>query len=67
MRVCYLDCYEAGLGCYILILIDNLLRSLQMLYFHLCPIYWLFLIILNESFIFCFRVAYMVNFPQEIS
>jgi hypothetical protein len=31
MRVCYLDCHESG-------------SSLQLFYFHLLPIYWLFLV-----------------------
>jgi hypothetical protein len=41
MRVCYLDCHEAGLCCYLVIQIENLLRPLQLFYFHLWPIYWL--------------------------
>jgi hypothetical protein len=38
MRVCYLDCYEAGLCCYLVIHIENLSRPLQLCYFHLWPI-----------------------------
>jgi hypothetical protein len=41
MRVCYLDCHEAGLCCYLLIHIETLLRPLQLFYFHFWPIYWL--------------------------
>jgi hypothetical protein len=41
MRVCYLDCHEAGLCCYLVIHTENLLRPLQLFYFHLWPIYWL--------------------------
>jgi hypothetical protein len=41
MRVCYLHCHETGLCCYLVIHIDNLLRPLQLFYFHLWPIYWL--------------------------
>jgi hypothetical protein len=41
MCVCYLDCFEAGLCCYLVIHTENLLRPLQLLYFHLWPIYWL--------------------------
>jgi hypothetical protein len=41
MRVCYLDCHEAGLCCYLVIHIEALLFPLQLFYFHLCPIYWL--------------------------
>jgi hypothetical protein len=44
MRVCYLDCHEAGLCCYLVIHIENLLRSLQLLYFHFLPIHWLSLV-----------------------
>jgi hypothetical protein len=44
MRICYLDCHEAGLCCYLVIHIENLLRQLQLFYFHLCPIYWLSLV-----------------------
>jgi hypothetical protein len=35
MRVCYLDCHEAGLCCYIVIHIETLLHPLQLFYFHL--------------------------------
>jgi hypothetical protein len=45
MRVCYLECHEAGLCCYLLILIENLLSPLQLLYLHLWPIYLLSLVI----------------------
>jgi hypothetical protein len=41
MRVCYLDCHEAGLCCYLVIHTENLLHPLQLLYFHLWPVYWL--------------------------
>jgi hypothetical protein len=37
MFVCYLDCHEARLWCYLVIYIENLLRPLQL--FHLCTIY----------------------------
>jgi hypothetical protein len=33
MSVCYLDCHEAGLCCYLVIQIGNLLRPLQLFYF----------------------------------
>jgi hypothetical protein len=46
MRVCYLDRHEAGLCCYLVIHIENLLRPLQLFYFHLWPIYWLYLLTL---------------------
>jgi hypothetical protein len=45
MRVCCLDCHEAGLCCYVVIHIENLLHPLQMFYFHLWPIYWLSLVL----------------------
>jgi hypothetical protein len=44
VNVCYLNCREAGLCCYLVIHIGNLLRPLQLLYFHSWPVYWLFLI-----------------------
>jgi hypothetical protein len=34
MRVCYLDWHEVGLCCYLVIHIVNLLRPLQLFYFH---------------------------------
>jgi hypothetical protein len=39
MRVCYLDCHEAGLCCCLVIHTENLLHPLQLFYFHL----WLFI------------------------
>jgi hypothetical protein len=44
MRICCLDCHEAGLCCYLVIHIENLLLPLQLFYFHLWPIYWLSLV-----------------------
>jgi hypothetical protein len=35
IRVCYLDDHEAGLCCYLVIHIENVLRPLQLFYFHL--------------------------------
>jgi hypothetical protein len=46
MRVCYLDCHEAGLCCYLVIHIENILLPLQLFYLHLWPVYWLSLIII---------------------
>jgi hypothetical protein len=43
MRVCYLDCHETGLCCYLVIHVENLLRPLELFCFHLWPIYWLYL------------------------
>jgi hypothetical protein len=43
IRVCYLDCHEAGLCCYLVIRIQTVICPLQLFYFHLWPIYWLFL------------------------
>jgi hypothetical protein len=34
MRICYPDCHEAGLCCYLVIHIENSLRLLQLFYFH---------------------------------
>jgi hypothetical protein len=45
MHVCYLDCHEDGLCCYLVILIEKLVRPLQLFYFNLWPIYWLFIIL----------------------
>jgi hypothetical protein len=58
MRVCYLNSHQAGLCCCLVILvhIENLLRPLQMVYFHLWPIYWL-------SLIKGFVSARMYDFP----
>jgi hypothetical protein len=39
MHISYLDCHEAGLCCNLVICIENLLRPLQLFYFHWCPIY----------------------------
>jgi hypothetical protein len=44
MLVFYLDCHEAGLCCYLVIQIENLLHRLQQFYFHFWPIYWLCLV-----------------------
>jgi hypothetical protein len=41
MRVWHLYCHEAGLCCYLVIHIENLLHPLHLFYFHLWPIYWL--------------------------
>jgi hypothetical protein len=40
MRVCYLDCLEAGLFLYLVIHRETLLHPLELLYFQLWP-YWL--------------------------
>jgi hypothetical protein len=45
IRVCYLDCHEAGLCCYLLIHIENISCTLQLFYFHLWPIYSLSLVV----------------------
>jgi hypothetical protein len=39
MRACYLDYHEAGQCCYLVTHIENLLRPLQLFYFHLWPIF----------------------------
>jgi hypothetical protein len=41
MQICYLDCHEGGLCSFLMIHIEDLLLPLQLLYFHLWPIYWL--------------------------
>jgi hypothetical protein len=52
MRVCYLDCHEAGLWCYLVIHVENLLRPLQLFYF-ICDIFTDFpcYIFINRKFI----------------
>jgi hypothetical protein len=37
--ICYLDSHEAGLCCYLVIHIENLLYPLDVVYFHLWPFY----------------------------
>jgi hypothetical protein len=49
MRVLYLHCHEAGLCCYLAIHVENLLRTLQLFYFHLLPIYGLSLVNILRS------------------
>jgi hypothetical protein len=51
MLIYYRDCNEAGLCCYLVIHIGNLLRPLQVFYFHLRHIYWLSLLVLQYSII----------------
>jgi hypothetical protein len=46
MRVCYLDCHDAGLCCYLVVHIENPLRPLQLFYFCLWLIYWLYPVLL---------------------
>jgi hypothetical protein len=45
MHFCYLDWHEAGLCCYLVIQIENVLLPLQLFYFHLWPIYWLSIVV----------------------
>jgi hypothetical protein len=49
MRICYVECLEAGQCCYLVIHIENLLRTLQLFYFHLWPIYWLSVVEINTQ------------------
>jgi hypothetical protein len=49
MRVWYLHCHEGGLYCCLVIHIEDLLRPLQLFYFHLWHIYWLSLVHLEKS------------------
>jgi hypothetical protein len=48
MRICYLDWHEAGLSCYLVIHTENLLCPLKLFYFHLWPIYWLSLVVVEN-------------------
>jgi hypothetical protein len=47
MCVCYLHYHESGLCCYLVKHTENPLRQLQLFYFHLWPIYWLSLLLLQ--------------------
>jgi hypothetical protein len=49
MCVHYLECHEAGLCCYLVIHIENVLRPLQLFYFHLWPFYCLCLMVRHSS------------------
>jgi hypothetical protein len=49
MRVCYLDCHDTGLCCYLVIHLENLLCPLQLFYFHLWPIYWLSFVLITST------------------
>jgi hypothetical protein len=49
LHVCYLECHEAGLFCYLVIHIENLLCPFQVFYFHLWPIYWLSFVLSTGS------------------
>jgi hypothetical protein len=49
MHVSYLNWHEAGLCCYLMIYIENLLRQLQLFYFHLWPIYWFSLLHIYQN------------------
>jgi hypothetical protein len=44
MRIYYIGCPEAGLCCYVVIHLENILRPLQLFYFRLWPIHWLCLV-----------------------
>jgi hypothetical protein len=49
MRVCYLDCHEAGLCYYLVIHTVNPLRPIQLFYFHLWPIFLIYLVAKHED------------------
>jgi hypothetical protein len=53
MRMCYLDCHEVGMCCYLEIHIVNLLRPLQLFYFHLWHIYWLSIVLIEVKLSLC--------------
>jgi hypothetical protein len=71
MRVCYIDCYEAELCCNLMIHNENLLRPLQLFYFHLWPTYWLSFvqnvqITCSQSKIRCYRNPKLCDFGAFI-
>jgi hypothetical protein len=49
-RVCYQNSHEAGLCCYLVIYIENILRPLQLIYFHLWPIYWISIVVSEVNY-----------------
>jgi hypothetical protein len=49
MCVCYLSSHEAGLCCCLVMHMENLLRQLQLFYFHLWPMYWLSLVCTKQG------------------
>jgi hypothetical protein len=59
MRICYLDCHEAGLCCYLVIHTENLLRPLQLFYFHLWPIYWLSIVPFHCALVNILRITWL--------
>jgi hypothetical protein len=61
MRVCYLDCQEAGLCCYLVIHKENLLRPLQLFYFHFWPI----LLTLPHNWCHCYQG--FSSFPPSLA
>jgi hypothetical protein len=63
MRVCYVDCHEAGLCRYLVIHIENLLHPLQLFYFHLWHIYRLSLV---PNFRLCFYPQYSWTINQNV-
>jgi hypothetical protein len=66
MRVCYLDWHEAGLYCYLLIHIKNLLPLLLLFYSHLWHIYWTFIVIKIFQLIYTnFYIGYLLNMNQH--
>jgi hypothetical protein len=60
--VCYLHSHKAELYCYLMIRVENLLRSLHLFYFHLWPIYWLSLVV---TFNFSNLVSKITNCSLE--
>jgi hypothetical protein len=51
MCICYVGCHEAGLCCYLVIHIENLLHPLQLFYSRLWPIYWLTLVVVKSRWV----------------
>jgi hypothetical protein len=60
MCVCYLYCHETGLCCYLVIDIETLLRPLQLFYFRLWSVYWLFLVLWEGWFVTKWRSRYVI-------
>jgi hypothetical protein len=49
MSRCYIDCYEAGLCCYLVITDRKPITSITAVYFHLWPVYWLSLVLPSSN------------------
>jgi hypothetical protein len=63
----YLDCHKAGLCCYLVIHIENILRPLQMFSFHSPPIYWLSLVEQARLSQIALQISFLVHYFDKSS